>query len=70
MAYTQTNFRTKKALKEAVASGQRVEVYAPGPFGEGVKDGRVAIEGPHWPEPHRWYADVEVKDGAIVKVRG
>lgn len=67
MAYTTTNYRTKKAMKEAVAAGP-VEVYQPGPFGPDVKDGRAYIEGPHYPEPHRWYAAVDVKDGVIVKV--
>ncbi len=69
MAYTVEDFRSKKAMKEALAAGKVVAVYQPGPFGEdGVKDGRCAIEGPHYPKPHTWYADVLVKDGAIVKV--
>lgn len=33
VAYTVTNFKTKKALKEAVQAGKAVEVYQPGPFG-------------------------------------
>ena len=28
--YTVKNFKTKKALKEAVASGEAVRIYAPG----------------------------------------
>ena len=67
MAYVSPNFKTKKALKEAVATGRKVEVFSPGPFG--VKsEGRVSVEGPHYPEPHRWYASVQVKDGYVVKV--
>jgi len=66
MAYTDENFRTKKALKEAVASGKTVTVYQPGPFGPQVKDGPVALEGPHYPEAHKWYASAQVKGGAIV----
>lgn len=66
MAYTVENYRTKKALKEAVASGRPVAVYQPGPFGSDVRDGRATIEGPHYPEPHRFYAAVTVKDGVIV----
>lgn len=27
------------------------------------------VEGPHYPEPHRWYAQVEMKDGIVVKVK-
>jgi len=68
--YTYENFKTKKALKEAVANGEKIAIYQPGPFGgEDPKDGTFCVEGPHYPEPHKWYAEVEVKDGYIVKVR-
>ena len=30
MAYTNTNFKTKKALKDALAAGQEVGVHQPG----------------------------------------
>ena len=66
--YTVKNFKAKKALKDAVKSGEVVRVYQPGPFGPAVKDGRGSVEGPHYPEPHRWYASVEVRNGAVVKV--
>jgi len=69
MAYTCENFRTKKALKEALASGRRVYVYQPGPYGPDVKDGACALEGPHFPEPHKWYARAVVKDGSVVSVK-
>jgi len=69
MAYTEINFRTKKLFREAVAAGQDIRVFQPGPFGPHVKDGPVAIEGPHYPEPHRWYASVVVQDGKVVKVK-
>lgn len=66
--YTNINFKTKKALKEAVASGKAVSVYQPG-LGEIPNNGTVFLEGPHYPEPHRWYAKAEVRDGLVVKVR-
>lgn len=67
--YTRFNFKTKKSLKEAVASGKRVAVYQPGPFGsDPPQNGKVHIEGPHYPEPHRFYCQAEIKDGVIVKV--
>jgi len=69
--YTIINFKTKKALKEAVAQGVRVSVYQPGPFGTGDVTGKqtVTLEGPHYPEPHRWYARATLDDdGFIVKV--
>jgi len=67
--YTSTNFKTKKALKEAVAAGEEVRVYQPGPIGGAPpRDGVVCVEGPHYPKPHRWYAQVTLKDGKVVKV--
>lgn len=71
MAYTTKNYRTKKALKEAVNSGDRVTVFQPNGdlFGVTTPDnGTVFLEGPHYPEPHRWYAKAELKDGVVVKV--
>lgn len=65
--YVTPNFRTKKALKEAVAAGKIVRVYSPGPF-PAKQNGRETVEGPHYPEPHRWYAGVEVVDGVVTKV--
>lgn len=68
--YTTTNFKTKKALKEAVANGQKVGIYQPGPFGGNEpRNGKVCVEGPHYPEPHRWYAECTIEDGYIVKVK-
>lgn len=66
MVYAQGNPKTKKELKELVEAG-RVEVFQPGPFGPGVKNGKVTLEGPHYPAPHKWYATAEVRDGYIVK---
>lgn len=68
--YTHENFKTKKALKEAVARGERVTYYQPGPFGGNEpKDGTFCCEGPHYPEPHRWWATCTAVDGVIVKVK-
>lgn len=67
--YTTTDFQTKKALKEAVKRGDWVGVYQPGPFGGNEpKNGRVCVEGPHYPKPHRWYAEVTLENGRVVKV--
>lgn len=84
MSYTVTNFRTKRALKEAVALAntphtnaeahghQPVRVQADAlPFQSSVGptfSGVAYIEGPHYPRPHTWYAQVQVKDGIIVRV--
>lgn len=68
--YCHPNFRTKKALKEALASGQRVTVTENTPWGtRDVADGAVYLEGPHYPEPHKWYAQGVVKDGRLVSCK-
>lgn len=68
--YTTKNYRTKKELKEAVARGEKISYYEPG-IGKGQepKEGSIFLEGPHFPEPHKWYAEAEVKNGYIIKVR-
>jgi len=69
--YADINFKTKKALKEAVAQGKRIRVYQPNNmFGvDPPRDGTCAVEGPWYPKPHTWYAKVTLKEGFIVKVR-
>jgi len=68
MAYTSTNFPSKKALKTALAEGKLVTVFSPGPFP--VKSaGWVALEGPHYPKPHTWYAEGFLENGVLVKVK-
>lgn len=68
--YTIDNFKTKRALREAVAAGRAIGVFQPGPFGGNEPtEGEVSVEGPHFPEPHRWYARVRLAGGRIVGVR-
>ena len=71
VAYTDINFKSKKALKEAVKAGERVTVWQPGPFPLTPYSGnKVALEGPHYPEPHRWYATATIdSDNVIVEVK-
>jgi len=96
--YTDRNFKTKKALKEAVAArlaylaaqklaadtgpmtvgaiigaqirpANPVTVYQPGPFGGNPPtSGRIFLEGPHYPEPHRWWSSAILENGEVVKV--
>jgi len=65
--YTVINFKFKKSLKEAVASGQQVATFQPGGLFEEQRDGQVCLEGPHYPEQHHWYASAVIRDGIIVK---
>lgn len=72
--YTTTNFKSKKALKDAVAAGMQVGVYQPNDMFDNPQakpdfTGRVSVEGPHYPKPHSWYATVEIVNGVITKVK-
>ena len=65
--YTVTNYRSKKALKADVDAGKQVDTFQPGGMFPPTRNGSIALEGPHYPEPHKWYASAIVKDGIIVK---
>lgn len=65
--YATGNPKTKKDLKDRVLNGRRVEIFSPGPF-PAPMNGVATVEGPQYPEPHRWYARVEVENGVIVRV--
>lgn len=78
MAYTEHNFKTLKALKEAVAEYNKtklkaVRCYQPNNMGQGpdlsTHTGRVYLEGPHYPERHKWYAQGEMVNGILIKVK-
>ncbi len=66
--YTTTNYKTKKAFKEAVKNGDDVTLFAPG-IGSPKVNGTEFVEGPHYPKPHTWYAQVTMKDGKVVSVK-
>jgi len=68
--YAVENFKTKKALREAVEAGAAGGVWQPGPFGGDTTGytGECSLEGPHYPQPHKWYARVRCEAGRIVQV--
>ena len=85
--YCEPNFKTKKALREAVKkwndaqktiddidcptnfSAQAVTIFQPGPFGGNEPaNGELSVEGPHYPQQHKWYARVILENGKVVKV--
>ena len=75
MSYTVTNFKTKKALRSAVLdhskqAGGAVRCFNPG-LGPDLAGftGKICLEGPHYPSAHTWYAEAELKDGIVVKVK-
>ena len=66
--YVSPNFPSKKALKTAVANGERVTVFQPNDmFGNSPpQSGSATIEGPHYPKPHR---QVTIVDGQVATVK-
>ena len=69
MAYTDKNYKTKKEFKEAVAAGKEVRLHNPPGMFPTKQNGTEYAEGPHYPQPHRWYAIVEVRDGVVTRVK-
>jgi len=72
--YSEINFKTKKAFKEAVTSGKKIRIYQPGGMfnpPEAAEDytGTCCVEGPHYPQAHTWYATVEMKEGYVIRVK-
>jgi hypothetical protein len=67
VAYTDDDYPTAKALRAAVASGERVFVYQPGgryplqPNTSGP-DPWIVVEGPQFPKPHRFYVKATVAE--------
>jgi hypothetical protein len=71
--YTNINFKSKKQLKEALTAGREISFYQPNQMFASKElepnySGTICLEGPHYPEPHKWYATAHVVNGKIVKV--
>lgn len=72
--YCTINYKSKKALKDAVNAGVKPSVFQPNDIFGNPKaspdySGTVCLSGPHYPEPHRWYATVTIVAGVITKVK-
>lgn len=67
MAYVSPDFKTKKAVKDALKEGKDVGVYQPG-IGTVPRDGTIDLEGPHFPKPHMWYGKGTMVNGKLTKI--
>ena len=67
--YTVHNFRTKKELIKAFKEGVKIEVFQAGGVFPSPKNGSIALEGPHYPAPHSWYASGVIENDILVKVK-
>jgi hypothetical protein len=67
--YVNPDYKSKKDFKAAVESGKKHYPYNPSGMFPTPENGTGVVEGPHYPKPHKWYAQVEIKDGVVVKVK-
>jgi hypothetical protein len=71
-SYVYPNVKSKTELKKRLALGETFRVVDQAMFNP--KDytnftGKILdCCGPHYPHPHKWYANLEMKDGKITKV--
>lgn len=68
MVYVEPDYKSKKLFKEAIKAGVEHITYNPSGLFPVKLNGTDVVEGPHYPKPHSWYAQVEVKDGKVVRV--
>lgn len=71
--YVYPNFKSKKAFKEAIAAGKPVRFEDQSLMGNGrdysTFTGKILdLCGPHAPESHRWYGNVILEKGKVIKV--
>jgi hypothetical protein len=67
--YLYPNLPSKVAYKRAIEEGREVLAKRNTPWGQIlVEDDTVTFEGPHFPQPHRYYGRAVVKNGKVVKV--
>ena len=69
MSYVDPNYPTKKAFIAAVVAGVKHYTYNPSGMFPVKQNGNDVVEGPHYPEPHSWYAQVKVVEGVVVSVK-
>lgn len=67
--YTDKNYKTKKALVEDFKAGKKIGVWQPGGVFQSQTEGWCVIEGPQYPEPHRFYVKVFVEGGIITQIK-
>ena len=69
MSYIDPNYKSKKEFIAAVKSGVKHLTYNPSGMFPTTQNGSDCIEGPHYPQPHKWYAQVKVENGIVVSAK-
>lgn len=70
MYYVYPDFVSKKAFKDAWKEGKPLDIVpTEGYEASTTKLTRtIAVGGPHYPAPHRWFASVKLQDGKVVSI--
>lgn len=60
----------QNAFEPSATDANPIRCYNPG-LGPDLSNhtGRVSLEGQHYPKPHTWYAEGEMVNGILVKVK-
>lgn len=67
--YVDPNYKTKKEFIAAVKAGIKHYPYTPSGLFHPPQYGNCVIEGPHYPQPHKWIAACKIVDGIIVSAK-
>lgn len=67
--YFTHNYRSKAAVRRALAAGETVRVKATSEFTPAPCNGEADVEGPWAPDHHTFYGVAVVRDGIVVEVR-
>ena len=67
MAYTANNYKSGAELKRDWLAGMEIRVFQPGGYFP-LKVGNIALEGPHYPAPHKWYAKGYQEGGILIRL--
>jgi hypothetical protein len=68
MSYTVKNYKTKKELIADFNSGKEIKLKSDRAVIE-TSNGTIYLEGPHYPAPHTWYAQAEIVDWKIMRIK-
>lgn len=68
MAYVSGNPKTKAEIKRLLSSGRKLTIFQPG-LGDVPLNGSIFVEGPHYPQPHKWYGVATIENGVITKIK-
>lgn len=70
MSYTEYNYKTKKKIQDDIKEGKKIYCFNPGIGGNlSHYTGSVYLEGPHFPEPHKWYGAGKLVNGVLISIK-